>query len=117
MNVDRMTQRVQEALNTAYARALSEHNPQTTPEHLLAAILEDDEGVVPASLQKAGVDVAALRRAADVAIGRLPAVSGSNADQAHVTVAPGLTRLLTAAEAESKQLGDEFISVEHLFSR
>jgi ATP-dependent Clp protease ATP-binding subunit ClpB len=114
MNVDRMTQRVQEALNAAYTRALSEHNTQTMPEHLLAALLGQDEGIAPAILEKSGVDVAALRRAVDAAIGRLPRLSGSNADNAQVTVAPAIPRIFTQAEAEAKQLGDEYTSVEHL---
>ena len=114
MNVDRMTQRVQEALNSAYARALAEHNPQTTPEHLLAALLDQEDGIAPAIVAKAGFDVAALRRAADTAIGRLPRLSGSNSESATVTVAPGLTRVLSQADAEAKKLGDDYVSVEHL---
>ncbi|HTX02461.1 MAG TPA: Clp protease N-terminal domain-containing protein, partial [Candidatus Acidoferrales bacterium] len=114
MNADRMTQRVQEALNSAYTRALAEHNPQTTPEHLLAALLDQDEGIAPAILEKANVDAAALRRAVDAAIGRLPRLSGSNADNAQVTVSPGIPRVFTQAESEAKQLGDEYTSVEHL---
>src|SRR5579875_1294690 len=114
MNADRMTQRVQEALNGAYSRALSERNPQTAPEHLLAVLLDQDEGVAPAILEKAGIDVAALRRAADAAIGRLPRLSGSNADNAQVTVSPAIPRIFTQAEAEAKQLGDEYTSVEHV---
>ena len=114
MNADRMTQRVQEALNAAYSRALSEHNPQTSPEHLLAVLLDQDEGIAPAILEKSGVDVAALRRAVDAAIGRLPRLSGSNADNAQVTVAPAIPRIFTQAENEAKQLGDEYTSVEHL---
>jgi ATP-dependent Clp protease ATP-binding subunit ClpB len=114
MNADRMTQRVQEALNSAYTRALAEHNPQTTPEHLLAALLDNDEGIAPAILEKANLDVAALRRAVDGAIGRLPRLSGSNADNAQVTVSPGIPRVFTQAESEAKQLGDEYTSVEHL---
>jgi ATP-dependent Clp protease ATP-binding subunit ClpB len=114
MNVDRMTQRVQEALNSAYTRALSEHNTQTTPEHLLTAILDQPEGIAKPVLEKAGVDVRALERAANAAVAGLPRLSGSNADQAQVTVAPQLTRLLTQADSEAKQLQDEYVSIEHL---
>ena len=114
MNVERMTQRVQEALNAAYTRALTERNTQTTPEHLLAAILEQPEGVAVPILQKAGIDPTTLIRAADRAIGALPRLSGPNADQSTVTVSPALTRLLAAAEQESKALNDDFVSVEHL---
>jgi ATP-dependent Clp protease ATP-binding subunit ClpB len=114
MNVDRMTQRVQEALNSAYTRALSEHNTQTTPEHLLAAILDQPEGIAGPVLEKAGADARALGRAANAAIAALPRLSGSNADQAHVTVAPQTTRLLAQADTEAKQLQDDFVSIEHL---
>jgi len=113
MNVERMTQRVQEALNTAYTRALTERNMQTTPEHVLAAILEQPEGVAVPVLQKAGKDPVAVAKATDEAIGRLPRYSGS-ADSAQVTVSPGLTRLLASAETEAKNLQDEYVSVEHL---
>ena len=57
MNVERMTQRVQEALNTAYSRALSERHTQTTPEHVLAAVLDQPEGIAAPILAKAGLDV------------------------------------------------------------
>ncbi|HXP92164.1 MAG TPA: ATP-dependent chaperone ClpB [Candidatus Binatia bacterium] len=114
MNVDRMTQRVQEALNSAYTRALSEHNTQTTPEHLLAAILDQQDGIARPVLEKAGIDVRALERAANAAIAGLPRLSGSNADQAQVTVSPQLTRLLTQADTEAKALQDDYVSVEHL---
>lgn len=114
MNVERMTQRVQEALNAAYSRALSERNTQTTPEHVLAAVLAQADGVAVPLFGKAGLDGAGLSRQVDEAIGRLPRFSGSNPDANQVTVSPALTRLLTEAEGESKKLNDEFVSVEHL---
>ncbi|HEY9180077.1 MAG TPA: Clp protease N-terminal domain-containing protein, partial [Candidatus Baltobacteraceae bacterium] len=114
MNVDRMTERVQDALNAAYTRALSEHNTQTTPEHLLAALLDQDRGIAPDVVRQAGVDPKTLAAKTDDAIGHLPRLSGSNADQATVTVAPELTRLLAQAETEAKQLQDDYVSVEHL---
>ena len=114
MNVERMTQRVQEALNAAYTRALTERNTQTTPEHLLAAILDQPEGIAAPILQKAGIDPATLGNKVDQAIGALPRLSGPNADQSTVTVSPALTRLLAAAEGEAKALNDDYVSVEHL---
>jgi ATP-dependent Clp protease ATP-binding subunit ClpB len=114
MNVERMTQRVQEALNAAYTRALTEHNTQTTPEHLLAAILDQPEGVAIPVIEKAGVDPAAFTAKVNAAIGALPRLSGPNADQSTVTVSPALTRLLAASEGEAKALNDDYVSVEHL---
>ncbi len=114
MNVERMTQRVQEALNAAYSRALAERNTQTAPEHLLAAILEQPDGVAAPILTKAGLDASAFSANVEVAIGKLPRFSGSNAEAQQVTVAPALTRLLTSADEEAKKLNDDFVSVEHL---
>jgi ATP-dependent Clp protease ATP-binding subunit ClpB len=114
MNVDRMTQRVQEALNAAYQRALQEHHTQTTVEHLLAALLEQENGIVPVLLQQAGIDPRDVARRVNDALGALPRLSGANADQAQVTVAPELTRLLAKADDEAKKLKDDYVSVEHL---
>ncbi|MBV8750670.1 MAG: hypothetical protein JO103_13255, partial [Candidatus Eremiobacteraeota bacterium] len=55
-----MTQRVQEALNAAYTRALSEHHTQTSPEHLLGAVLDQADGIAVPILSKAGIDPATL---------------------------------------------------------
>ncbi|HET7814411.1 MAG TPA: ATP-dependent chaperone ClpB, partial [Candidatus Baltobacteraceae bacterium] len=109
-----MTERVQDALNAAYTRALQEHNTQTTPEHVLAALLDQDRGIAPDIIKAAGVDPKTLAAKTDEAIGRLPRATGSNADQATVTVSPDLTRLLSQADAEAKQLQDDYVSVEHL---
>ena len=114
MNVERMTQRVQEALNAGYTRALTERNTQTTPEHLLAAILDQPEGIAAPILQKAGLDPTTIGNKVDAAIAALPRHSGANADQGQVTVSPALTRLLASAETEAKALNDDYVSVEHL---
>jgi len=114
MDVERMTQRVQEALNAGYTRALTERNTQTTPEHLLAAILDQPEGVAAPILQKAGLDPTTIGNKVDAAIAALPRHSGPNADQGQVTVSPALTRLLAAADGEAKALNDDYVSVEHL---
>jgi ATP-dependent Clp protease ATP-binding subunit ClpB len=114
MNVERMTQRVQEALNAAYSLALAERSTQTAPDHLLAALLDQTDGIATPIFQKAGVDVAALTQQVARAIAALPHFSGPNADQSPVTVAPSLTRLLGVADDEAKALGDDYVSVEHL---
>jgi ATP-dependent Clp protease ATP-binding subunit ClpB len=114
MNVEKMTERVSEALNAAYTRALSEHNTQTALEHMLAAMLEQERGIAPDILAKAGADPKALARAVDDAIGRLPRLSGANADSAQVTLSPELSRVMSAAENEAKGLQDDYTSVEHV---
>ena len=114
MNVDKMTERVSEGLNAAYSRALHERNTQTTPEHLLAALLEQERGIAPDIVQKAGADPKAFARAVDSAIGRLPRLSGANADSAQVTLSPELGRIMNAAETEANSLQDDYVSVEHV---
>ena len=88
MNADRMTERVADALNAAYTRALNEHNSQTAPEHLLAALLDQDQGIARDVVRAAGVDPRTLDARVDEAIDRLPKLTGSNVDSASVTVAP-----------------------------
>src|SRR6266700_6124399 len=114
MNTERMTQRVQEALNAAYTLAVSGRQTQATPEHLLATLLDQKDGITAPLLAKAGVNVQQLRGQVDHAITQLPRYSGANVDQNDVTISAQLTRLGTEAEAEAKQLNDEYVSVEHL---
>src|ERR1700683_5377193 len=114
MNVDKMTERVADGLNEAYTLALHEHNTQTTPEHLLAALLDQERGIAPDILAKAGVEVKTFRRKVDEAIAQLPRHSGPNADSAQVTISPELTRIMTAAESEANALQDDYVSVEHV---
>ncbi len=109
-----MTERVSEALNAAYSRALNEHNTQTTPEHMLAALLEQERGIAPDILKAAGADPKILTRKVDEAIGRLPRLSGSAADSAQVTLAPELSRIMDVAEREAQGLQDDYVSVEHV---
>ncbi|MFY9739460.1 MAG: ATP-dependent chaperone ClpB [Candidatus Cybelea sp.] len=109
-----MTERVGDALNAAYARALHEHNTQTAPEHMLAALLEQERGIAPDIVAKAGADPKALARQVDEAIGKLPRLSGAGADSAQVTLSPELARIMSAAENEAKALQDDYVSVEHV---
>jgi len=114
MNVDKMTERVAEGLNAAYSRALHEHNTQTTPEHMLAALLDQERGIAPDILAAAGADPKAIAQRAEEAIGKLPRLSGSSADSAQVTLSPELARIMSTAENEAKALQDDYTSVEHV---
>jgi ATP-dependent Clp protease ATP-binding subunit ClpB len=112
MNAERMTERVREALNEAYTRALRERTPNVEPEHVLAALLDQDQGIVPALLAKAGVDMSAFGRAVDESIARLPRLSGSGDVQPQFS-ARGSRMLVQAAE-EAAKLKDDYVSVEHV---
>ncbi len=112
MNVDKMTERVREALNDAFSRALRGRNPNVELEHVLAALLDQPQGIVAALLAKAGVDVPAFKGRVDDALTRLPRLSGTNDVQPQFS--GGASRLLVQAGDEAKKLTDEFVSVEHL---
>jgi ATP-dependent Clp protease ATP-binding subunit ClpB len=112
MNVDKMTERVREALNDAFSRALRERNPSVEPEHILAALLEQDGGVATALLTKAGTDSAALEANLGDALARLPRMTGSGDVQPQFS--PRSSRVLVQAGEEAKKLNDEYVSVEHL---
>jgi ATP-dependent Clp protease ATP-binding subunit ClpB len=114
MNAERMTQRVQEALSQAYQRALREHHTQVTAEHLLAALLEQENGLVPVLIRQAGADPRAVAQKTDNELRAQPRLSGANADSAQVSFAPQLSRLLSKADEETKALKDEYVSVEHV---
>jgi len=112
MNVEKMTERVREALNDAFSRALRERNPAVEPEHVLAALLEQDQGVVPALLAKAGVNVSAFDTQVNEAVAHLPRLSGSSDVQPQFSARA--SRMLVQAGDEATKLNDDYVSVEHL---
>jgi ATP-dependent Clp protease ATP-binding subunit ClpB len=113
MDINRLTQKSQEALGAAHTRAARFGHPQVDVEHLLAALLEQEGGLASSILAKAEIDVAAVKRRADQEIERMPRVSGgAAADQIYLSAR--LNRLMGEAEAEAKKLKDDYVSVEHL---
>ena len=107
MRLDKLTTKFQEALADAQSLALGHDHAYIQPEHLLAAMLLQEDG--PRSLlARAGVNVAALAQAADAAVKRLPQVQG----QEQVQPSPDLMKLLQATEKEGIKRGDQFISSE-----
>src|SRR5205085_9898461 len=102
------------ALQNAQKRAVRAGHQQVDVEHLLAALLEDEQGLVPAILRKADVNLDGLRRKVEDELERLPRVSGASGGPDQFYVTGRLNRLLTQAEAEAKKLKDEYVSVEHI---
>jgi ATP-dependent Clp protease ATP-binding subunit ClpB len=113
MDINRFTEKSQEALAAAQQRAAGLGNQQVDVEHLLAALLDQGQGLAPAVLRKAGVGVEALKRRVEDELQRLPRVSGSGGPE-QVYVSGRLNRLLTQAETEAKRLKDDYVSVEHI---
>ncbi len=117
MQADRFTIKAQEALAAAMRLAQERRNPQATPAHLLAVLLESDSGVVLPVLNKLGVNVGALRSQIGAALDAQPTLAGGSGQAASTEpVGPSseLVAVLQAAEAEARELGDEYVSTEHL---
>src|SRR5438270_13845753 len=107
MQPDRFTIKSQEALQAAQRLADERRNPQTTPEHLLAVLLEQPEGIVVPVLRKLGVDPAAVRQNLGTELDALPQLSGESAAAEAAGGSSELVQVLRAAESEMRELGDE----------
>src|SRR5947209_153562 len=113
MQPDRFTIKSQEALQAAQRLADERRNPQTTPEHLLAVLLEQDAGVVVPVLRKLGVDPSTVRQALGPALEVLPTLSGAAAGEP-AAGSSELVQILRTAENEMREMKDEYVSTEHL---
>jgi ATP-dependent Clp protease ATP-binding subunit ClpB len=110
VRLDRFTEKAQEALQAAVEVARDHGQQAVEPEHLLLALVNQDEGVGRTLLERAGVSIQALKPALEAAISRFPRVSGSG--QPYLSEA--LNKVLEEAEREASQLKDEYTSTEHL---
>jgi ATP-dependent Clp protease ATP-binding subunit ClpB len=114
MDVNRLTQKAQEALAAAHSKAAQYGHQQVDVEHLLSALLEQEGGLATSIFTNADVDLNRLRRRIEQEIERMPRVSGSGAAADQIYITARLNRLLAQAEEEAKQLKDDYVSVEHL---
>ena len=114
MDMNRLTQKSQEALQDAQTKALRFGHTEVDGEHLLLALLDQPEGLVPRLLAQAGADPNRLRADLEAELGRRPRLTGPGAAPGQVFVTQRLARLLDAAESEAKRLKDDYVSVEHL---
>ncbi|WP_340265635.1 ATP-dependent chaperone ClpB [Sphingobium mellinum] len=113
MNLEKFTDRAKGFLQSAQTVAIRMNHQRISPEHLLKALLEDNQGMASGLIQAAGGDPAAAVRETDAALAKVPAVSGSGAQQT-----PGLdndaVRVLDSAEQVAAKAGDSFVTVERL---
>src|SRR5271167_821015 len=109
---DKLTVKAQEAIQRANDIASENGNPELQPVHVLAALLEDHEGIVAPLLERVGLQVPGVQQQAMLAIERLPKVSGGGATQASLSNAAN--QLLENAFKEASNFKDEFVSTEHL---
>ncbi|MBU0877555.1 MAG: ATP-dependent chaperone ClpB, partial [Alphaproteobacteria bacterium] len=113
MNLEKFTDRAKGFLQSAQTVAIRMNHQRISPEHLLKALLEDEQGMASGLIKAAGGDAAAALRETDAALAKVPAVSGSGAQQT-----PGLdndaVRVLDSAEQVAQKAGDSYVTVERM---
>src|SRR5262245_38724619 len=114
MDINKLTEKLQEALSSAQSNAVRHSHQQVDVEHLLLALLDQERGLASSILNKANVNIESLRTNIEHELDRMPKVTGPTGEPGQVYVTSRLNRLLTQAEDESKRLGDEYVSVEHV---
>jgi ATP-dependent Clp protease ATP-binding subunit ClpB len=112
MDIEKFTERARGFLQAAQTIAVREFHQQLTPEHLLKALLDDEEGAAAGLIRAAGGDDRAVRTALALELGKLPKVSGGGAGQPQAT--PGLVRVLDAAQRAAEKAGDEYVAQDRL---
>ena len=114
MDPNKLTQKSQEAIHEAQTKALRYGHQEVDGEHLLLALLEQSEGLVPRLFNKMEVPVESLKAEVEGELQKRPSVSGPGTEAGKIYVTQRLNRLLMKAEEEAKRLKDEYVSVEHL---
>ncbi|MEI6876198.1 MAG: Clp protease N-terminal domain-containing protein, partial [Spirochaetota bacterium] len=111
MNYDRFTLKAQELIQAASGEARKRDHSEIAPEHLLVAVLEQEEGIGALVVDRIGADRAELAREAQTLLARLPKVYG---EAAQVYLSPAASKVLAKAESESEALKDEYVAAEHV---
>ncbi len=114
MDLNRFTEKSQDALRGAQALTSRRNHQGVDVEHLLAALIEEREGLAATLLAAAGIAPSAVRERIEQELDRIPHVSGPGVEAQQVYITQRLARLLTQAEDEAKGLKDEYVSIEHL---
>jgi ATP-dependent Clp protease ATP-binding subunit ClpB len=116
MDLNRFTEKVQEAIRSAQAVALRNSQQQVDAEHLLLALLDQPNGLAPSILRRAGVAADAIRTRLQAEIDKLPKVAGPSGTPDQVYVTTRFTKLFADAEDDARKRKDDFVSVEHLLA-
>jgi ATP-dependent Clp protease ATP-binding subunit ClpB len=114
MDMNRMTVKLQEALQAGSAHAMRRSHQGIDVEHLLLALVEQAEGLTGPLLERAGISVTAVTGALEQALVKIPQVQGAGAGPGQIHLTPRLSQVLTRAEEEMRGLRDEYLSVEHV---
>jgi len=114
MDMNRMTIKLQEALQAASSHATRRSHQGIDVEHLLLAFMEQEGGLASSLLEQAGLSVPSVRQAVEQALAKLPQVQGAGAAPGQLHVASRLSQVLSKAEDEQRALKDDYVSVEHV---
>ncbi len=114
MDTNKLTQKAMEAIQSAQNIAIENGNIQITPEHLLYALVDQENGLIGSLFKKMGKSPDAILGEVDALIRKIPAVSGSGREPDKVYVSPLTDKILSAAEKLAKGMKDEYTSVEHI---
>jgi len=115
MDMQRLTQKTQEALLAAQNLAVEHGHTEVGSEHLLCALLAQEQGLIPRLLDKMDIDNKAVLTDAQALLAKKPSVSGPGFSPDRITITQQLSQLLVSAEKEAKRLKDAYVSVEHVF--
>ncbi len=114
MNTQKFTQKSLEALQDAQSLAVENHHMQIEQEHLAAALLAQENGLIPELLKKMGVDGGAVLRATREQVLKLPGVTGPGREPGKIYISQDVDTALAEAEKQADRMKDEYVSVEHL---
>ena len=115
MDMQKLTQKSQEALLYAQRQAVEHGHGEVSSEHLLHALATQEQGLIPRLLEKMDIDTKDLVRDAEKLLAQKPSVSGPGYSPDRITVTQQLSQAIINAEKEAKRLKDAYVSVEHLF--
>lgn len=114
MNVQKLTKKSIETVQSAQDMAIEYQNMQIEQEHLLFSLLNQEDGLIPELLKKSGTDAESLKTAVLKLIENMPKVTGSGREPDKIYVSQDVDRILNDAEKLSSKMGDEYVSVEHI---
>jgi ATP-dependent Clp protease ATP-binding subunit ClpB len=112
MNAEKLTKKSQDAINNAHEIAVELNHQELQPLHLIAALIRQQEGLIPSLLQKLDISTADAENAVTALLKKIPVVTGAGLQ---TTMSRSLTAVLQDAERKASQMKDDYISVEHLF--
>ena len=114
MNANKLTKKALEAITSAQNIAIENGNIQIMPEHLLYALIDQENGLIGQLIKKMGKSPDQLLSEVDTLIRKIPAVSGAGREPDKVYISPVTDKILTAAERLADNMKDEYVSVEHI---